>query len=382
MDDDGIHKFAYGHDVLFADLLRLVSPALAAELDFTRAELLPTALVSAGETRMEPSTGSARGHPRMRQRHGDMMWRVPRRRDANDNAPADLIVVIEFQSTVDQGMATRMGDYCRMLLDSPAVRGREEPPPAVLPLLVYNGNPRWTAPGAVAELSPWSRDVQRTLAPFQQWDYVLLSLQQQLEVDDKLSHLPLANRSAATMRLQIERTPAGLVARLRTEWARFRGAADKETRNVLHVWAGALLAEMDAARSTLPSENELDGIEELTGETGEEHMTTVSQARYAEWLDGIRAKHVAEGVEQGRAEGRAEGERTVLRRLAERRFGAAAAPLYPLLDKVQSTARLEEIGEWLVAEPLDALMEKAEAVVADERITLIRRQRPSSSSDA
>ena len=32
MDDDGIHKFAYGHDVLFADLLRLVSPALAAAL--------------------------------------------------------------------------------------------------------------------------------------------------------------------------------------------------------------------------------------------------------------------------------------------------------------------------------------------------------------
>ena len=95
MDDDGIHKFAYGHDVLFADLLRLVSPALAAELDFTRAELLPTALVSAGETRLkEPSAGaargewSARGHPRMKQRHGDMMWRVPRRPDAIDDATA------------------------------------------------------------------------------------------------------------------------------------------------------------------------------------------------------------------------------------------------------------------------------------------------------
>ena len=74
MDDDGIHKFAYGHDVLFADLVRLVSPALAAELDFTRAELLPAALVSAGETRVK-------------QRYGDMMWRVPRRRDASDDAP-------------------------------------------------------------------------------------------------------------------------------------------------------------------------------------------------------------------------------------------------------------------------------------------------------
>ena len=359
MDDDGIHKFAYGHDVLFADLLRLVSPALAAELDFTRAELLPTALVSAGGSRMK-------------QRYGDMMWRVPRRRDASDDAPVDLIAVIEFQSTVDQGMATRMRDYCRMLRESPAVRGREEPPPPVLPLLVYNGNPRWTAPGAVTELPTWSSKAQRTLAPFQQWDYVLLSLQQQLEVDDKLSHLPLANRSAATMRLQMENTPADLVTRLRAEWKRFRGAADKETRNVLHVWAGALLADMGGAKSTLPSENELDGIEEPIGETGEEHMTTVSQARFAEWFDGIRAEHVAEGIEQGIAQGvergRIEGERTVLRRLAERRFGDSAEPLFPLLDKVHSTAKLEEVGEWLVADTIDQLIAKVEAAVADERI--------------
>ena len=304
------------------------------------------------------------------------------------------VAFARLQSTVDKNMATRMLRESPQLGARGATLARKSPQlgargatfdgdeaPVVLPLLVYNGSPRWTAPGAVTELPAWSPEAQRMVAPFREWDYVLLSLQQQLEVGDhKLGHLPLANRSAATMRLQMERTPADLVARLRTEWERFGGDADKETRNVLHVWAGALLADMGGAKSTLPSENELDGIEEPIGETGEEHMTTVSQARFAEWFDGIRAEHVAEGIEQGIAQGveqgmaqgvergRIEGERTVLRRLAERRFGDSAEPLYPLLDKVHSTAKLEEIGEWLVADTIDQLIAKVEAAVADERI--------------
>ena len=47
MDNDGIHKFAYRHWAMFADLLRLAVPALAAELDFERAKLLPTFHVAA-----------------------------------------------------------------------------------------------------------------------------------------------------------------------------------------------------------------------------------------------------------------------------------------------------------------------------------------------
>ena len=103
----------------------------------------------------------------MKQRHGDLMWRVPRRRDASDDVPANLIVAAEFQSTVDKNMARRMRDYRRMLRESPSVRRDGEDAPAVLPLLVYNGSERWTAPGAVTELPAWSPEAQRILAPFQ-----------------------------------------------------------------------------------------------------------------------------------------------------------------------------------------------------------------------
>ena len=51
MGNDGMHKFAYRHCELFADLLRLAAPALAAELDFARAEELPTAHAEPGRDR-------------------------------------------------------------------------------------------------------------------------------------------------------------------------------------------------------------------------------------------------------------------------------------------------------------------------------------------
>ena len=220
MDNDGIHKFAYRHRELFADLLRLAAPALAAELDFARAEELPTAYA-------EP------GRDGIAQRFGDMSWRVPCRHDSAGDPAACLVAVAEFQSTVNRRMAQRMRDYCRMARERLAAN--DNGPLALLPLVLYNGSERWTAPGAATGLAPWSTPAQMALAPFQGWDYVLLSLEQLLS-DGDLAHLPLANRAAATLRLQAERTPSALLARLRQEWERFPGAADKETRRVLHMW--------------------------------------------------------------------------------------------------------------------------------------------------
>ena len=40
------------------------------------------------------------------------------------------------------------------------------------------------------------------LAPFQQWGYVLMSLKRQLAAGIDLAHLPVANWSAATLRLR------------------------------------------------------------------------------------------------------------------------------------------------------------------------------------
>ena len=373
MDNDGIHKFAYRHARIFADLLRLAVPALAAELDFTCAELLPASGVA-------PAAG------RFEQRHGDLAWRVPHRRPDEDGSHPQLIAVVEFQSTVDRDMARRMRDYCRLLRESPPRRGgSDDDRSALLPLVVYNGSERWTAPGAVATLPPpWTMAAQLALAPFQAEDYVLFSLERLLAAGgDGLARLPVANRSAATLRLQAERTPEDVLGRLRQEWAHFPGAADRAAREVLHAWAGALLGHMAGAESALPSVDELEGLK-----TGGKEMATVSEARLGKWFDEVRAEHVALGMKQGVEEGMAQGiergmkqgveegmaqgiERGMkqgveqgmaqgieqerarglarLRRQAAIKFGAGTAErLSALLGAAVAAEEMERVGDWIV----------------------------------
>ena len=64
MDNDAIHKFAYRHREMVADLLRLAVPALAAELDLAAAKEVSPAHVGHRAGALE-------------QRYGDMIWRVP-----------------------------------------------------------------------------------------------------------------------------------------------------------------------------------------------------------------------------------------------------------------------------------------------------------------
>ena len=75
----------------------------------------------------------------------------------------------------------------------------------------------------------------------------------------------------------------------------------------------------------------------------------------APFLHPLRAGSHAEGRAEGHAEGRAEGhaeQRTLLCRLAARRFGAeTAARLADLIARVEDPNRLTEVGEWIVTCP-------------------------------
>ena len=294
----------------------------------------------------------ARG--RFAQRFGDLAWRVPARRGG-----ADLVVVVEFQSTVYWGMARRMREYGRMARERPTGRGNA--PPALLPIVLYNGSKRWTAPGAATALpESWSLATQLVLAPFQGREYVLLSLER-LRSGGGLARLPFTNRAAATLRLQAERTLPGLLAQLREEWARFAGDAEAATRHVLHAWTGALLAHMGGAESALPALAELEGLK------GGTDMATVSEALLGKWFADVRAQHVAEGIQEGIQEGIEQGiERGLaqaieqectrglarLRRQAAIKFGARTAErLADLLRPAIAAEQLEHldrVSDWLV----------------------------------
>src|SRR5690606_20347039 len=66
-----------------------------------------------------------------------------------------VYLLIEFQSTVDRYMAVRILVYLGLLYQDLVRTGQlagEGRLPPVLPIVLYNGNPRWSAPTDIADL--------------------------------------------------------------------------------------------------------------------------------------------------------------------------------------------------------------------------------------
>ena len=77
-------------------------------------------------------------------RHGDTVWRL-----RLPGGWAYLLLLLEFQSRDEYYMALRILIYTGMLYQE-LVRNvapeQRQPLPAVLPIVLYNGTPRWRAP--------------------------------------------------------------------------------------------------------------------------------------------------------------------------------------------------------------------------------------------
>jgi len=77
-------------------------------------------------------------------REGDLAWRIPRR----DGGDAYVMLLLEFQSTPDPWMALRMLVYAGLLWQQLVREQRLMPDgrlPPILPIVLYNGEPRWRA---------------------------------------------------------------------------------------------------------------------------------------------------------------------------------------------------------------------------------------------
>ena len=81
-----------------------------------------------------------------RERHPDRVWEASMR-----DRPGSVLVLIEFQSTVDRTMAARVLVYTGMLYQDRLRRSSDKLPP-VLPIVVYYGAGEWEAKDDVAGL--------------------------------------------------------------------------------------------------------------------------------------------------------------------------------------------------------------------------------------
>ena len=396
---DPAYKILFSQPRMVEDTLRgYVAPDWCDELDFStlarmNAEYIGPELYNRiGDMlwRAEFSEGSPLGGPPL----------------ANGERPY-LLVLFEFQSAVDSDMAWRMHEYVYLLQrrqrgnGTLKAEGREPP---VLAVVVYNGDRPWTASdarsGPVVEGpsgSGWTGNRFRT--------HVVLDERVLAEGGGgpagsglrlpgtrlQLHRLPPDNRLTTLIELETGAVEA-LPGLLWKAFERYAGEEEKGLREGYHArvrYSGSPqggerlppLAEMErvleAGRggSKMPTlmdarameweervlergreQGRVQGREqalaelERTLEAGREggEALTLMDARAMEWEARVLERGREQGREQGIAQGRAE-ERALLRRQAERRFGAETArQVSELLAEVSDAEDLLEAGDWIL----------------------------------
>ena len=135
MNHDHSYKLLFSHPEMVADLLRgFVHEDWVNDLDFATLERVNDGYVTDD----------------LRERLDDIVWRVRL-------GPEWIYVylLIEFQSSVETFMAVRVLAYLGLLYQDIIRTGgltADKHLPPVLPIVLYNGKPRWTAATEVAEL--------------------------------------------------------------------------------------------------------------------------------------------------------------------------------------------------------------------------------------
>ena len=316
MDYDAAWKRLFGLRVLVDHLLTGFASPVAKRLDLSTLRQMPADSVAADA----------------RQLHGDAAWRVRYR----DGSKRSLVLLIEFQSTVDPSMAARMRAYAaaareRLRRQTDLDANGED---RLLPVVVYSGDRAWNAPGDAAKVI--------VTADGEAWlplrgAYLLLDANRRAGED-----LPRNNLVAAVFELNAAKTPGEMADRMR---AVPRGLDSKALRALID-WIRTVFPkrfpQADAAAVVGSLEREFP-------EVAKEEGTMMALAKRAlEWEEEYGREGFEKGLKQGRAQGLA-AERDLLCRMATRRFGAAAGDaLVRHLTAISDPDRLAVIGERII----------------------------------
>ena len=313
---DAAYKGLFSHRRMVEDLLRgFAAPEWIDAFDFSTLEKLPAEYVSDD----------------LRQRHGDVVWRVRFHKETW----LYLLVMLEFQSTVDPYMAVRTLVYTGLLYQDLIRRDALGPDgrlPPVLPVVLYNGRPRWTAPVEVGDLIAPAGEA---LARFQPSQRCFLLDEGRWGEDD----LPRRNLVSALVALENSGSAESLAKVLAALSGWLRSPEDDELRRAFAEWV-RWMAPRRYGETAPPVAQALEGGGAMLAERMKEWTE--------EWLREGREQGLELGLERGIERGRAE-ERALLCRLAERKFDAETAErLSGMLDRCSDPERLAMIGEWII----------------------------------
>ena len=325
---DAAYKDLFSHPRMVEDLLRgIVAAEWSGTLDFTTLEKLPAEYVSDD----------------LRRRQGDLLWRV-----RFHDRWLYVLVLLEFQSSVDPYMALRLLVYTGLLYQDLIRRGalgQDEKLPPVLPIVFYNGRSLWTA---AFEVSNLIAPVSEALALYQPSQRYFLVDAGRYGKED----LPQRNLVSALIALENSRSAADLKRAVDALVDWLREPEDQGLKRSFGEWIRQVLVPRRFGSTGLPPMPRLEEVQTMLAE------------RVKEWTEEWRREGLERGLREGLERGRAE-ERTLLCRMAVRKFDAETAEaLSGLLDGVTDPDRLTEVGEWIIECDTGAdLLERARDVV-------------------
>ena len=351
MEIDAAWKRLFALPAMVEHLLRAVAPELARRLDFTVMEQL-----AANWAR---PTGGADPHPGARptggaaarpgaQRYADAVWRI---RYAGADAGADahtLVLLLEFQSTVDPDMAARTLAYTGLLREHLRRQDRLDSDGGLrtLAVVVYSGSKPWSAAGAAGAVpvSPGGTPLLTVIAPYRLLD------SRRAAADDSTERNP----ALAVLGVEGTTSPAQAAARMQAMAAWLPQVLTD--RDVRHEFGASVAAWLAATMPRLFPSADGEEIESIgLGLFEEDEMTTL-HLRVKEWEAEWLRQGIAQGMEQGMERGLAQGverglaqERSLLREQAARKFGAAVGEeLARRLESASDAEALRDIGVLII----------------------------------
>jgi hypothetical protein len=237
-------------------------------------------------------------------RESDLVWRIPRR----DGGDTYVMLLLEFQSTPDRWMALRMLVYAGLLWQQLVREKRLMPDgklPPILPIVLYNGDPRWRAPLELQDLIGLSE-----ASPMWKWQPSLLY---HLIDEGAFSAGDLEGREglpALLFRLENSPNASELVGLTDAVLAWFAGHPGfQAARTVFVELLGAAMAPL-GPDARMP--------EELL------EVRNMLVTRVEQWKEQWKQEWLLEGEQRGEQRGEAAMAALLLRQL-ERRFGVVPA---------------------------------------------------------
>ncbi len=312
---DASYKNFFSHPRTVADTLRGFARDFARHLDFATLERLPASFVT----------------EHLGKRHTDMLWRI----ESVGGGWVYILILLEFQSTVDRRMAVRMMDYTAtiwMRLGKEDLGPRGEYP-FVLPVVIYNGERRWTAATDIGDLlGPMPSE---PLGYRPRLRYLLIEIQ-----SEDPSLLPADNVLAMIARFEQARTAAALeeLAVELADWLEATG--EPELDGAFQTWIELVLTQRhgpkgEKLRRTLRTRKREKGT-----------MTLLERAR--KWGEERDHLWLQKGIEKGIEKG-IQRDRQLMHRMAGRRFGPGTAEhLLPILERISDPEGIACIADAVI----------------------------------